>query len=276
MGQDVTGVLRSVFIGIDVACGAGKRLPLCAAAAGPRLRPLALPAAVAALIPVGLGNRAIADPAPFEAPARAIAQALAGAREHGWSITRIAIDAPAIAPTTPGRISEEALQAAGISCFRTPAAAAWPPIIARCQAHLAQGGGPARLPFANMIWMLFGFALFRELRTALPGVEVIETYPQAIVRALLPEVAHKSSEDGYRAQLVAVAAATGWEPDALEGALKADVPGARHDRLDAFMAAWVASLPRERRYAFGPPNDLDDAIWTPLAPWPENALNPCP
>jgi hypothetical protein len=94
--------------------------------------------------------------------------------------------------------------------------------------------------------------------------EGIEVYPFAIVRALLPACEHKSTEDGYRDQLIAVSARTGWEPQKLEARLKATVPGSRHDRLDAFMAAWVASLPPGRRRAFGNAQQPDDAIWVPL------------
>ena len=87
--------------------------------------------------------------------------------------------------------------------------------------------------------MLFGFELFACLKSEL-STEVIEVYPFAIVRALLPACDHKSTEQGYRDQLDAVAAQTGWKPQNLEARLKVTVPGSRHDRLDAFMAAWVA------------------------------------
>ena len=94
--------------------------------------------------------------------------------------------------------------------------------------------------------------------------EVIEVYPFAIIRALLPVCAHKSTEKGYRDQLVAVAVRTGWEPQDLEARLKVTVPGSRHDRLDAFMAAWIASLSPERRHALGDAQRPDDAIWVPF------------
>jgi hypothetical protein len=65
-------------------------------------------------------------------------------------------------------------------------------------------------------------------------------------------------------RLGAVAGRTGWEPLSLEAQLKATVPGSRHDRLDAYMAAWVASLAPERRRAFGYAQQPDDSIWVPL------------
>ena len=148
--------------------------------------------------------------------------------------------------------------------FRTPTAPAWTSIRAKCADHLRGGGTASTLPYANKIWMLYGFELFASLKGALSG-EVIEVYPFAIVRSLLPMCDHKSTEQGYRDQLNAVAARTGWhDPKCLEAKLKATVPGSRHDRLDAFMAAWVATLPLERRRAFGDANRLDDAIWVPL------------
>jgi hypothetical protein len=111
--------------------------------------------------------------------------------------------------------------------------------------------------------MLFGFELFARLRVDL-RVEVIEVYPYAIVRALLPACEHKTTEKGYRHQLIAVAARTGWEPQRLEDRLKETVSGSRHDRLDAFMAAWVATPPPDERRAFGNAQQPDDAIWVPL------------
>jgi hypothetical protein len=114
----------------------------------------------------------------------------------------------------------------------------------------------------NKIWMLFSFELFSALRSGL-GAEVIEVYPFAIVRALLPSCKHKSTEKGYRNQLTAVADRTGWKPHDLEARLVATVPGSRHDRLDAYMAACVASLTPKQRHAYGDSRQPDDSISVP-------------
>jgi predicted nuclease with RNAse H fold len=156
--------------------------------------------------------------------------------EMGWQVERIAIDAPATSPATGTRASENELARLGLSSFRTPAASAWAGIREKCARHLRVGGTSATLPHANKIWMLFGFELFGCLKSGLRA-EVIEVYPFAIIRALLPACGHKSTEQGYRDQLAAVAARTGWEPQNLEARLKVTVPGSRHDRLDAFLAA---------------------------------------
>ena len=113
-----------------------------------------------------------------------------------------------------------------------------------------------------MIWMLFGFELFAAARSELEG-EVLEVYPHAIARRLAPHCLHKSTEAGYQSQLAAIAAATCWTPTDLEHELKVAVSGNRHDRLDAFMAAFVASLPENRRRAYGNAHNPDDAIWIP-------------
>ena len=181
----------------------------------------------------------------------------------GWHVERAAVDAPAAPPAANSRASEDELGRLGLSSFRTPAASAWDGIKQKCVEHLGSGGSTATLPHANKIWMLFGFELFSSLRAGL-GIEVIEVYPFAIVRALLSACEHKSTEQGYRDQLVAVAARTGWRPQDIEAKLRATVPGSRHDRLDAFMAAWVATLPREQRRAIGDAEQPDDAIWVPL------------
>lgn len=256
--------LSSVYVGIDVACAVGKRLPICVVSASHPVMPLAIPQQLAGLIPRGVGNKEIAAAMPFHEAARGVVRTMNCIMdEMGWKIERIAVDAPAAPPESGTRASEDELARLGLSAFRTPAASAWTPIREKCANHLGLGGTPATLPYANKIWMLFGFELFTCLRSGLRA-EVIEVYPFAIIRALLPVCEHKSTEQGYRDQLVAVAARTGWEPQNLEARLKVTVPGSRHDRLDAFMAAWVASLPPERRRALGDAQRPDDAIWVPL------------
>ena len=215
-------------------------------------------------IPRGVGNREITATAPFEETAGGVVNAIDRiAIDMGWQIKRIALDAPAAAPEAGARMSENELGRLGLSSFRTPPAPAWAGIREKCAKHLRDGGSAATLPYANKIWMLFGFELFTCLKRDIEA-EVIEVYPFAIVRALLPACEHKSTEKGYRDQLIAVSGRTGWEPQKLEARLKATVPGNRHDRLDAFMAAWVASLPPKSRRAFGNARRPDDAIWVPL------------
>lgn len=148
-----------------------------------------------------------------------------------------------------------------LSSFQTPDEERWRQVFRTCREHLGRGGALSRMPHANQIWMLYGFELFEALRAI--GHEVIEVYPYAIVRALLPECPHKRTAEGYRRQLELVAAATNWSPLDLERALKRSVPGTKDDRLDAFMAAWVAGLSKHERRAYGNENDPDDAIWVP-------------
>jgi hypothetical protein len=254
----------SVYVGIDVACAVGKRLPICVVSADYPLVPLKIPKHLAALIPRGVGNKEIIVAMPFREAARGVVSAINRIEiEMGWRVERIAVNAPAAPPTTGSRASEKELGRLGLSSFRTPVASAWAGIREKCANHLGAGGSAATLPHANKIWMLFGFELFECLKSGLKA-EVIEVYPFAIIRALLPACAHKSTEKGYHDQLAAVAHSTGWEPQNLEVKLRATVPGSRHDRLDAFMAAWVASLPPKERRAFGDAQRPDDAIWVPL------------
>ncbi len=253
----------AVFIGIDVACALGKKLPICVVSAAHPLTPLAIPTSLSAMIPRGVGNKEITSAAPFrETTGDVVAAINRIIKEMSWTVKRIAVDAPAAAPPTGSRLSESELGSNGLSSFRTPAAPAWADIQQVSVKHLEAGGSTATLPYANKIWMLFGFELFARLRKEL-AAEVLEVYPFAIIRALLPSCAHKSTPEGYRDQLAAVAARTGWEPLDLEVRLKATVSGNRHDRLDAFMAAWIASLPTEGRRAFGDVRNINDAIWVP-------------
>jgi predicted nuclease with RNAse H fold len=257
-------VLSPVYLGIDVSCALRKRLPICVLSAGRPMMPLAIPKHLAILIPRGVGNKEITAGTPFQEVAQGVLNAITHiVDEMGWKVERIAVDAPAAPPATGIRASETELARLGLSSFQAPTAPAWADISEKCTTHLRLGRTAATLPHANKIWMLFGFQLFACLRRGLRA-EVIEVYPFAIIRALLPTCEHKSTEQGYRDQLAAVAARTGWDSQNLEARLKVTVPGRRHDRLDAFMAAWVASLSPERRHALGNAQRPDDAIWVPF------------
>ena len=247
--------VTSIFIGIDVACAQRKRLPICVASFhGDRLEPLELPPEIARALPLGPGNIEVLQDGPFRSAAAMLARTLdRGAKEYNWEITRVALDAPAAPPATGERAAEKALRQRGLSSFQTPDKERWRQIFRICREHLRRRAALSRMPHANKIWMLYGFEIFEVLRAI--GHEVIEVYPYAIVRALLPECPHKRTAEGYRRQLELVAAATNRMPLDLERALKRSVPGTKHDRLDAFMAAWVAGLSKHERRAHRNEND---------------------
>ncbi|WP_333669626.1 DUF429 domain-containing protein [Elioraea tepidiphila] len=256
--------LSTVYLGIDVACRKGGRLPLCVVSNGAKVEPLEIPKHLHSLVPRGVGNQEIVADSPFRDAARGVAQAIRQiATEERWHIERIAIDAPAAPPAAGARSAEDDLGRCGLSSFRTPTESDWPKIREACTEHLKASGKVARLPHANKIWMLFGFELFKALRQGF-NAEIIEVYPFAIVRALLPQCEHKKTEQGYQDQLAAIACRTGWAPITLAERLKTVVPGSKDDRLDAFMSAWVASLSPDRRRAYGNPEAPDDAIWIPV------------
>ena len=72
---------------------------------------------------------------------------------------------------------------------------------------------------------------------------------------------HKSDRDGVLRQLAAAARYTGWPTVAEIASLDPICYGSYHDRLDAYLSAWVASLNGRDRSAIGfPPHD---AIWVP-------------
>jgi hypothetical protein len=172
----------------------------------------------------------------------------------GWKVERVAIDAPAEAPARGPRQSKEDLERNRLHYFRTPSRSSWLRIRQRCVEHLQQECTTATLPFANKIWMLFGFELFACLRRGQFDV---------IARTLRRDCAHKSTELGYRTQLEAVAEHTGWKPLELEKRLEETTRGRRHDRLDAFMAAWIANLRPKDLHAYGDRKNPNDAIWVP-------------
>ena len=147
-----------------------------------------------------------------------------------------------------------------ISCFATPSDSEFTLIRERARAHLASGGAENRMPHANQLWMLVGFELFSQLGEQF---ECREVFPQAIVSVLGASEEHKTGTKGYEAQLQAAAKATGTEPARLAEKLRQSGYGSRHDRLDAYLCAWIASSPESGLEACGEPPD--DVIWIPGA-----------
>lgn len=251
------------YAGIDVAIARSKRLPLCVGVVDRgRLVPLPLRRRKGLAPPRGGGNAWVLDADAVRVFAEETAEYLeAVCAAEGLAIARIGIDAPRdfCPPSLPLRPCEAALFRAGISCFVTPSRARFEGIVAQARAHLRSGGSPARLPHANRLWMLAGFELFRALE---PLAECREVYPQAAVRALGVGAIHKSRRGGLEAQLEAVARATGWPPPGAGLDVLADLAyGSAHDRLDAYLSAWVASLAVPALTAYGTPPD--DRIWAP-------------
>jgi len=249
------------WAGIDVAIRKGKPLPIvvCVHRDG-ALQPLRLVDA-AAKPPRGMGNAAALDPAVRQEFAERTAAYLhALESELDVRIERIAIDAPSD-PKRSGnarRACEREMDRLKISCITTPDAEQFASICARAEEHLATGGSHARIPGANQIWMLVGFALFERLRR---DWECLEVFPQAIAWALHASDVHKRHAEGQIAQLAAAAKHTGWPSPPALAALDGIGYGDRHDRLDAYLASWIASLPESWRRAAGvPPNDV---IWLP-------------
>jgi hypothetical protein len=253
------------YVGIDVAFAKKKRLPvaMCVWDNG-RLLPLPLPKFVDLDPPRGKGNVAALDPKTVRNFADETAHYLRDVEKHfEVSICRIGIDAPSD-PKSPGlarRISERALDADGIRCFPTPSKVEIASILQKVTMHLDAGGAESRLPHANQLWMLVGFALFERLRQ---DWECLEVFPQATIFGLGANRRHKSKKDGVALQLAAVAKRTLWPNPSLGESLKSVVRAPAHDGLDAYLSAWVAALGPENRACYGePPND---AIWVPKKP----------
>ncbi|MBL9164622.1 MAG: DUF429 domain-containing protein [Planctomycetaceae bacterium] len=254
---------KSVYVGIDVAFAKKKRLPICVCEIDQQVvKPLPLRKGFTPP-PAGFGNRAALNPTIRLQFADAVAKWLLQLQaELNLTILRVAIDAPSTfcSPDLTRRLSERALDAAGISCFATPTERRFEEKIRTSQAHLDGNGLESTLPNANQLWMLVGFELFKALREH--GFECIETYPQAVVRMLKCVGGHKSSGDGYASQLSALGSATGHgAPKELIQALDSAGYGSRHDKLDAFLSAWVATLLPSERHVYG--TLPDDAIVVP-------------
>ena len=252
---------KTAYVGIDVACAKKKRLPLavCVHPVG-RLETMPL-RDWSTRPPLGEGNLMALETEFQERFAEDTVRYLREVEAHfSVKIKRIAIDAPSDprSAEAEGRQCELALGAAHISYFQTPSWAEFENLHRQIEKYVSAGGRESHLPHANKLWMLVGFALFKRLRQEW---DCLEVFPQAIVHAMGVAGAHKSSDSGYEGQLAAAARNTGVTISQLASELKAACFGSRHDRLDAYLSAWVAALDSHERRAFGilP----DDAIWVP-------------
>ncbi len=259
--RDPDTARRPAYVGVDVAFAKGKYLPIsvCVRQEG-RLTPLPLKGRP--VLPRGSGNVAVLDEHIVQQFARGAATFLENVvRDENLEIIRIAIDAPRDyrAEDAARRSADSAMDAEGISCFTTPSRSDFKRIRQKVKAHLQRGGRVSQLPHSNQLWMLVGFALFRELSEI---AECIEVFPQAIVRAIGAGEVHKFKREGLDAQVAAAARCTGWSSvDAFDASLNLSGPGLKHDKLDAYLSAWVASLDENERISFGtPPHDV---IWVP-------------
>jgi Protein of unknown function (DUF429) len=201
--------MRPVFVGVDVAIAKEKRLPIviCTLEQG-RLIPKRL-RRLDFWPPRGRGNAAILDGESVRSFACEAREYIAEVCDYlELEPACIGIDAPAApcGPRIPRRAVEVALDRAGISCFATPTTSQFDLIRAKVARHLAAGGSEDRIPHANQLWMIVGFAVFEELSRLAPCLEV---FPQATARAIGAGDIHKSRRGAVGAQLRAAAMYTG-------------------------------------------------------------------
>lgn len=262
-GRYMSAMGRPAFAGIDVAIARGKYLPVvvCTWRDG-RLVPEPL-RRLHAYPPRGPGNAAVLNDDVVTRFVDDTAGYLVAVCDLlDLDLQRIGLDAPS-APCSDSRnrrAAEVALDRAGIPCFATKSVAGFDGIRERVRQHLASGGPENHIPFANMLWMLVGFRLFDRLREI---ARCIEVYPHATVCSLGAEAGHKTRAGAAQRQLRAASRYTGWPSPAepVGAALEPIAFGPAHDRVDAYLSAWVGSLPEAELRAFGVPPD--DVIWTP-------------
>lgn len=255
--------MGKAYCGIDVSFAKKKRLPVVVCLRhGRTLEPLPL-RNLCPKPPMGKGNACIVrEPAAVSHFAQEVVYYLREVEsEFKVQICRIAIDAPS-EPKKDGerrRQCELGLDQRGISCITTPSAAEFEAKRQRALEHLTSGHKESHMPAANQLWMIVGFELFKILRQE--GWKCLEVYPQAIAAILGVHNIHKTKKEGASAQLKAAAHHTGWPDKPTLASLFEIGYGSRHDKLDAYLSAWVASLDTTDRKAIG--QSPDDAIWVP-------------
>ena len=249
------------YVGIDVSFAKGKYLPVCICVRqDERLVPL--PLKKGPHPPLGRGNEmAVTRPECLDDFAKGARDYLEKIeRQKGLRIVRIALDAPSSYRGEGRRLraAEEVLSQENppISFFKTPTRREFEEIKEEGRNHLRACEPVNRIPHANQLWMLAGFALFRELKQV---AECIEVYPNAIARVLLGANAKPKSKS-WSEQLAKSSGFTGWGQGGKPG-LDAICWGASHDKVDAYLSAWIASLDESQREPLGCPPD--DSIWVP-------------
>lgn len=251
------------FIGIDLACAKNKYCPIsiCTIQEG-RLIPLLL-ATELFLAPRGSGNVATLNRDNNYRYANEIKHYILRVCEtHNLTPKRIALDAPLMPKqrSLKRRLAEQELDRLRISCYATPSADDFDKIIAKGKAHIEQGGQISKLPHSMQIFMLAGFAVADALADV---ADVIEIYPQANAQILNVAAKHKTRQDQSLVQLQAISEYTGWPKASHEWESVGDICKApMHDKIDAYSAAWIASLPIGKRFPLGSVED-NDAIWVP-------------
>lgn len=250
---------RDIYVGIDVAFAKRKRLPVCFLSRNnENVEPLFV-RSLKNKPPAGKGNVASFDESIRERFAQDVLAWLKSEESRlGVRIQRIAIDAPSHPASGERRQAELALDKIGISCHSTPTLARFAEKLDEAKRHLESGRSEASVPFAMHWWMLIGFELFKVLKTEF---ECIEVYPQAIVRTMGCNGAHKSERIGLDSQIEKFAEIHGETKVEVDSWIDRLGFGSRHDKFDALLSAWVSSLSTEERIALGcPPNDV---IWIP-------------
>lgn len=252
-----------VFIGIDVACAKRKYLPLVICG-NERERLVPFPLANHPIKPPrGLGNALTLHDKVNQAFANDVANYIETVCDaFHLNPVRIGIDSP-LKPRDNRlnrRLAEQALDKSGISCYTTPSTDDFQKIKAKGIAHLQANKPIQNLPHAHQIFMLLGFALNERLSKV---TECLEVYPHATVKQLGVADIHKSKGNQAELQLSAISHHTGWPKTDDEWSQAGKMClGPMHDRVDAYSAAWVASLPEQERICFGDP-EKGDAIWIP-------------
>jgi hypothetical protein len=110
------------------------------------------------------------------------------------------------------------------------------------------------------IFMLAGFAIAEVLKNIAPCIEI---YPHATAKLLGVATKHKAKDDQAFVQLNAISKYSGWPSTEDDWKQVTNIcKGPVHDKIDAYSAAWVASLSTSNRQALGEKSD-EDVIWIP-------------
>lgn len=243
---------NKVFIGIDLSVVKSKRPSVLFMSED--LKPISV-AGIKHKPPLGIGNAGCLDTNVVSGYVRGIVDYIKQVQDIlQLQIGKIAIDSPSMyrSSNVAIRSSEKELMSDGYTLYKTPTKAELSAAVKKLQAEVSKFGSIQSPYYSNLLWIIPGIQLFKELGKT---YTCIETFPNAIVKQLDKNIGHKSNTEELYKQIGLFCKYLNIDKEELQRDLQTACVGSLHDRFDAYLCAWAASLPTEKIKIYGAEND---------------------